>query len=160
MRKLVVILFFMAILAGCKSGDTDNGKYLYTFEGISMSPTINDQQKVIVDEDYYTSNKIKRDDLVLFHLEENKQHIKRVIGMPNELIQIKDGIIYINNELLESEYDFKNVWGDELSEDGLRLKDDEYFVIGDSSLPMTSYDSRSIGPIAKEDILGKVVEIK
>ncbi|WP_438824658.1 S26 family signal peptidase [Bacillus sp. JJ1521] len=49
---------------------------------------------------------------------------------------------------------------DKMHEDGIQLKSDEYFIIGDSLIPMTSKDSRSVGPIAKKDILGKVVEIK
>lgn len=153
---MLVILFFIAILVGCESGN----KSVYLFEGISMSPTIKDQQKVVVDKDYYLQNEIKRDDIVILNLEGN-QHIKRVIGLPNELIQILDGTIYINNKPIDSEYDFVDVWGEDmLGEDGIQLNSDEYFVIGDSLKPMTSKDSRSVGSIAKKEILGKVVEIK
>ena len=159
MKKILVFLFIIVILAGCESGNKSVHLYEGQFEGISMSPTIKDQQKVVVDKNYYIKNEIKREDIVLLNLEENHQHIKRVIGLPNEFIQTKDGTIYINNKALESEY-FVDVWGSYLSEEGIQLKDDEYFVIGDSLIPLTSKDSRSVGPIAKKDILGKVVEIK
>jgi signal peptidase I len=157
MKKTFGFLLFIAILAGCVSANAN--KVVYQFEGVSMSPTIKDQQEVVVDKNYYMKKEIKRDDIVLFNLGEN-QHIKRVVGLPNELIQIIDGTIYINSKPLESEYAFVDVWGDKKHEDGIQLKKDEYFIIGDSLVPLTSMDSRSVGPIAKEDILGKVVEIK
>ncbi|MEH7388642.1 signal peptidase I [Bacillus sp. JJ1521] len=106
MKKILVFLFFIAILAGCVSGN----KGVYQFKGESMSPTIKDKQKVVIDKDYYIKNEIERDDIVLFNLEENHQHIKRVIGLPNEMIQILDGTIYINNKPIDSEYAFVDVW--------------------------------------------------
>ncbi len=150
-----MFLSIIVLLAGCESGN----KEIYQFEGISMSPTITDQQKVVVNYDYYINKEIQRDDIILLNLEDT-QHIKRVIGLPDELIQILDGTIYINSEPIDSEYDFVDVWADNILEDGIQLKSDEYFVIGDNLKPMTSKDSRSVGPIAKKDILGKVVEIK
>lgn len=78
--------------------------------------------------------------------------------MPNEFIQTKDGIIYVNNRQLKSEYNFENVRNPGLSEDGIQLKNDEYFIIGDNL--EVSKDSRAVGAIAKKDILGKVIEIK
>ncbi|MEK4521165.1 signal peptidase I [Psychrobacillus sp. FSL W7-1493] len=155
MRKLLVLLFFMTILAGCVS---DNKK-VYLNDGISMSPTLEHEQKLIIDKDYYIENDIKRDDIVLFKLEE-KTPIKRVIGLPNEFIQISDGTIYIDNKPLVSEYDFVDVWAGDMPEEGIQLKSDEYFIIGDNPRPLTSKDSRAVGQIAKDDILGKVIEIK
>lgn len=149
------MVFCISLLVGCVGGK----ETIYEFDGVSMSPTIKHKQKVAVDKDYYKENEIKRDDIVLFNLEKNV-HLKRVIGLPNELIQIQDGTIYIDNKLLESEYRFMDVWKGEIPLEGIQLKSDEYFIIGDSLVPLTSKDSRSVGPIAKEDILGKVVEIK
>ncbi|MER2260878.1 MAG: signal peptidase I [Psychrobacillus sp.] len=155
MKKIMLIVFCISLLVGCVGGK----ETIYEFDGVSMSPTIKDKQRVVVDKGYYKENEIKRDDIVLFNLEEN-MHFKRVIGLPNELIQIQDGTIYIDSKPLESEYSFTNVWEGEISKEGIQLKNDEYFIIGDSLAPLTSKDSRSVGPIAKEDILGKVVEIK
>lgn len=154
MRKLFVYLFFIAILAGCDRDD----KYVGVLEGVSMSPTIEHEQSVIIDKSYYIENDINRDDIVLFKLEE-KTPIKRVIGLPNEFIQISGGTIYIDNKPLVSEYDFVDVWDGDMPEEGIQLKSDEYFIIGDNPRPLTSKDSRAVGPIAKDDILGKVIEI-
>ncbi|MER2006604.1 MAG: signal peptidase I [Psychrobacillus sp.] len=155
MKKIMLMVFCISFLVGCVGAK----ETVYEFDGISMSPTIKDEQKVLVDKGYYKENEINRDDIVLFNLEEN-EHFKRVIGLPNELIQIQDGTIYIDSKPLESEYSYTDVWEGEIPIDGIQLKNDEYFVIGDSLVPLTSKDSRSVGPIAKEDILGKVVEIK
>ena len=153
MKKLLVYVFLLVCLAGCNK-DVKDVVYL---DGVSMSPTIEHGDKVIVDKDYYRDNDIKRDDLVLFYMEDN-EHIKRVIGLPNELVQINEGTIYIDNKPLVSEYDFVDVWEGGMPAEGVQLKSDEYFLIGDNLKPLTSKDSRMIGPIAKENIIGKVVE--
>lgn len=155
MKKIVMLLILITILSGC-----NGNKSVYQFEGYSMTPTIEHEQKFVVDKDYYKENEIKRDDIVIFNMNEELLQVKRVIGLPNETILIKDGSIFINEKPLESEYDFTNVWNTETFPEGITLEDDEYFIIGDSLAPYTSKDSRSVGPILKEDILGKVVEIK
>lgn len=152
LMKRIMFLFLLTILAGGESGN----KGTFSGVGVSMAPTIEDNQKVVVDKDFYKINEIKRDDLVLYKLSEaeEKLSIKRVIGLPNDLLQVKDGTFYINNEPLVSEYTF-HIPDLEIS---IKLMDNEYFVIGDNH--RYSRDSRHIGPILKEDILGKVVEIK
>lgn len=78
--------------------------------------------------------------------------IKRVIGLPNDSIIIKNGTIYVNGIEIEK-YNFPTEDGGLFSET-VTLKDDEYFLVGDNR--QNSYDSRFYGGITKDKIQGKV----
>lgn len=98
---------------------------------------------------------IMRFDIVKIKTDQNVMLIKRVIGLPNEQVEIKSGSIYINGNKLEEYNDFtaieqnaNNVW---------TLGENEYFVLGDNR--DNSLDSRVLGVIHKEYIKGKVVKI-
>jgi signal peptidase I len=129
----------------------------YTFSGSSMQPTIEDQNKMIVNLSYYEQNPVKRGDIIVFNVEENISFIKRVVGLPNETIQIKDGTIYNNGQPINGKYVFSDIGPGEMP-DSVKIGENEYFVIGDNA--PNSRDSREFGAIKKEDIVGKVVEIK
>ena len=95
----------------------------------------------------YFANDYKRYDIVVIKYE-NSRLIKRVIGLPNERIKCVDGIIYINDEKISDEY----ATNETSDFDEITLKDNEYYVMGDNRL--VSKDSRMIGPIVKDKILG------
>ena len=126
-------------------------------DGSSMSPTLEDGDNLIVDKLSYRFTDPKRYDIVVFHYPEgeNSYYIKRIIGLPGETIQIVDGKIYIDGEVLEEDY------GKEVMEESGRasqpivLGDDEYFVLGDNR--NNSKDSRveSVGNIKRSDIIGR-----
>ena len=105
---------------------------------------------------------IERQDVTVFRYPKNPEQffIKRVIGLPGEAVEIRRGRVLIYNAvhpdgfvLDESAYIGPGV----LTQDMPRqdLSDDEYFVMGDNR--MASYDSRSIGPIKKDKIIGRVL---
>jgi len=121
-----------------------------------MLPTIKNQQTVIVDLNYYQDNQIKRGDLVLFNITEEDKHIKRVIGLPNENVLIKEGKIYVNEKEVDHEFVFSDIdtMDNRIPEKRIKLKNHEYFLIGDNS--PHSVDSRVIGPVDRADIIGKV----
>ena len=93
------------------------------------------------------------DVVVINHTNENyktERIIKRVIALPGETIYVKNGKIYVNDKEISENYT-KTITFDF---DKVKLSDDEYFVMGDNR--MNSEDSRSIGPVKKERILGTV----
>ena len=84
----------------------------------------------------------------------SKYVIKRVIGLPNETVQIIDGFVYINGEKLEDEYGYKtSIYG--CAADAVILKEDEYFLMGDNR--DDSLDSRILGAANIKKIKGVVI---
>lgn len=126
-------------------------------KGASMEPTFLDHEYLIIDELTYRFSTPKRGDVIVFHNPSNYDEffIKRVIGLPGETVDFKDGKVYISNA------DYPN--GVELKEDYLvdnptfngtktTLASDQYFVMGDNR--KASFDSRYFGPIKMFDVDG------
>ncbi|WP_096188917.1 signal peptidase I [Evansella halocellulosilytica] len=92
--------------------------------------------------------------LLSFISNTNDQHqwIKRVIGVPGDKIEIKNGSVYRNGEILEEGY-IKESLDNDLQE--ITVPEDSVFVMGDNR--NNSIDSRNIGPIPVENVIGKVV---
>ena len=130
--------------------------------GHSMEPTLSDGDNLIVDKLSYRFRDPERYDIIIFPgPEEFGQHpyyIKRIIGMPGETVQIKDGKVYINDKELKSDVygitDYIDYPG--IAEEPITLGDDEYFCLGDNR--PVSQDSRykEVGPVKRSIIVGKV----
>ena len=119
-------------------------------DGASMDDTLKDGQLVIINKLTYRFNDIKRFDVVVVKNEiNNDKIIKRVIGLPNEVVEYRDNKLYINNELIETDIKFKDT-----SDFRKTTKENEYLVLGDNR--PVSKDSRVLGNFTKEDIIGKV----
>lgn len=156
----IVVAFGVFLLVGCNASDT-NGQKQYMFEGNSMEPTIYHGDTVTVDINYYQENKIETGDIVLIDFDDNHHHIKRVVGLPGELIQISHGELLVDGKPIDSQFVFSEINSDEDMQQGVKLGKDEYFVIGDNAAnPYGSKDSRSTGPIHKTKILGKIIEVE
>jgi signal peptidase I len=150
-------------------------------QGASMEPNFEDSNYLIVNELGYKKTsfdlngknvftlapykKLERSEVVVFKYPKNPSQffIKRIIGLPGEKVEIKNGQIIIYNSdnpdgkfLDESAYLSKNVKTTTALEDFIiTLKDDEYFVMGDNR--MYSSDSRVWGPVPNSDITGRVI---
>lgn len=117
-------------------------------DGASMNKTLENGQILLL----YKLGSIKRFDIVVLDEEiEDEIIIKRIIGMPNDTVEIKNGKIYVNDEEIEEEY----AYGQTSDYDKITLGDDEYFILGDNR-PI-SKDSRYFGPVKKDEIIGKVI---
>lgn len=129
--------------------------------GASMEPNFQDGQYLIIDEISYRFLEPQRGDVIVFKYPINpSQHfIKRIIGLPNETIEINNGQISIfNNEFLDGqELDESSYNPQDLISNGLVrfiLGEDEYFVLGDHR--QASSDSRQWGALIEEYIIGRV----
>ena len=126
--------------------------------GSSMEPTLQDGDNLITDKITYRLIEPKRFDIVVFPYKENtsKLLIKRIIGMPGEKVQIKNGKVYINDtELKDDVYGNALMVDEGIVGDPVVLAADEYFVLGDNR--NNSQDSRfaSVGNIHRDDIIGR-----
>ncbi|MFN3302006.1 MAG: signal peptidase I [Patescibacteria group bacterium] len=130
-------------------------------KGASMEPSFYDYEYLIIDEISYRFRSPQRGEIIIFHSPYNwyDYYIKRIIGLPKERVVIKDGEIYIYNDKFKDGIKLKE---DDYLEPGtvtpgkvdLILSEDEYFVLGDNR--NSSLDSRSFGPIRRNQIIGKV----
>ena len=120
----------------------------------SMIPTLNVGDQLFVTK-IYDTNKIKRGDIVVFKSEElNDQLIKRVIGLPGDEIEIKDGVVYINGTALQENY-VKNE--DKNSNGKFEVPEGKFFFLGDNR-PVSLDSSRWSNPyIDAKDIEAKAL---
>ena len=129
----------------------------FKITGHSMEPTLLAGDRVLVDRISNNIRSIKRFELILFTIDEkdSTQYVKRVIGLPEETIQIKDGFVYVNDKKIDMG-DLDKVLQPGLAKHPITLGKDEYFVLGDNSTG--SEDSRylNIGNINKKQIKGIV----
>jgi len=152
--------WFIVILSGAIFGYAliTFGFQTVTVVGPSMSPTLKDEEIVIVNKLTYNIGEVKRYDVIAYSLieEDGYYDIKRVIGMPGEKVTIKDGYIYINDKQLKNSPFKEKIITAGLASDTIVLGDGEYFVLGDNI--NNSEDSRysNVGNISEVEILGKV----
>lgn len=124
-------------------------------EGSSMESTLSNGDQLIVEKVSYYFHEPERFDVITFPYDDNVSYIKRIIGLPGETVQIMDGTIFINGEILHEDYGNAVMEEDGLASDIIYLGDDEYFVLGDNR--NASIDSRKpeVGNIKRENIQGK-----
>jgi len=124
-------------------------------EGLSMAPTLEDQDRLIVNKLVYRIGEPRRGDIVMLYypLNPEKSFVKRVIAEEGDTVRIVDGRVYVNDiplkdDYVPNEYRSHDDWGPQVIPDGY------YFVMGDHR--NNSSDSRHWGMVPKKYIIGKV----
>lgn len=159
-KEIVIWLLLIVLTITASYFITTNVFVKTAVAGVSMEPTLMEGQVVIVNKIEYYLKSPKRNDVIVYK-QSNREHsyyeIKRVIGLPGEKVKIKNGIIYINDEALKEKVKTETIENAGLAEEGIKLDDNEYFVLGDNR--NDSEDSRfaSVGNVLKNEILGKAV---
>jgi len=131
----------------------------FLVKGASMEPGFHDGEYLIVDELSYQFKDPERGEVIIFHYPRNTKEyfIKRVIGLPNERVEIKNReVIVYNNEYPRGKKITEGYLKDNEFTKGnltLKLEEDEYFVLGDNR--QASSDSRVWGAVKKDHIVGK-----
>ena len=123
-------------------------------QGDSMKGTFFSGDRVFISRAMVFFGQIERDDMIMCKIEDNghtENIIKRVIGMPGDIVEIQEGIVRVNGEVLNEVYTHGT---ETMGMVTLRLKKDMYFVMGDNR--SDSVDSRDVGPIHAKKIIGKV----
>ena len=159
-KEIIIWILLIVITISASYFVTTNVFVKTSVSGTSMEPTLKEGQVVIVNKLEYYIKSPKRNDVIVYK-QSNKEHsyfeIKRVIGLPGETVKIKNGIVYINDEAMKEKVKTEAISNSGLAEEGVKLDDNEYFVLGDNR--NDSEDSRfaGIGNVLKNEILGKAV---
>ena len=132
-------------------------------DGRSMTPTFEHLDYLIAEQDFLVRNKYRRGDVVYFRPPEGAMHedrgyfVKRIIGVPGDTIEVKGGMVYVNDEPIDEPYKADVPTQEGTMAGKLTLDEDEDFVMGDNRNPGGSYDSRFFGPLQSDHIRGVIV---
>lgn len=125
-------------------------------EGTSMTPSLDDQERIFVNKFVYRLEPIERGDVVVFHYprDPSKSFIKRVIGIAGDRVRIDAGQVRVNGKAVEEDY-VSPAYADERSMREIIVPSHCYFVLGDHRA--MSNDSRDFGAVDNGYIYGKAV---
>lgn len=120
----------------------------YHIHGDSMLPTLHSEDQVVVS----LLSPIEFGDVVIVERDNEKDIVKRVIGLPGDTLQFREDGVYRNGEKMEELYLQDSEW--DFLQTTITLEDDAYFVMGDNR--NRSLDSRELGTFSSKEIIGEV----
>lgn len=133
----------------------------FIVDGPSMEPNFFTKERLIVNKIIYSLRKPERGEVVVFHATKDKDYIKRVIALPGETVRVEGDKVYVNNKVLDEPYLKRAL--DEAAKNGVpyntrnaaekTVPEGSVFVMGDNR--SNSSDSRDIGPVKYEQIVGR-----
>jgi signal peptidase I len=122
-------------------------------DGASMEPTLVTGERVIVNRLSYKFGNPQQGDIIVFYYPRNpsEEYIKRVIGLPGDTVQVKNGSVYVNGQLLHEGYidvktNYTGTW---------QVPEDQLFVLGDNR--NNSSDSHDWGTVPMDYVVGKAI---
>jgi signal peptidase I len=124
----------------------------YRVVGNSMAPTLENDQFLVVNKLLYRLQRPQRGDIVVFHDPQrgDRKLIKRIIGLPGEVVEIRQGQVLINEQRLDEQYIQSPA---RYSEAPVPLPVDHYYVLGDNR--NNSSDSQDWGTLPADNIVGR-----
>ncbi len=125
--------------------------------GHSMEATLQDGDNLIVDKLSYHFRDPKRFEIIVFPYrhKENTYYIKRIIGLPGEKVQVKDGYVYVDGEQLDENYGLEVMEDAGIAAEEIKLGDDEYFVLGDNRNHSSDSRDPSVGVLHRNELIGR-----
>lgn len=133
----------------------------FAVDGLSMDPTLEDGDRVVVNKFIYDIGEVEQDDVVVFESGQDSAYVKRIIGVPGDTVEMKDKTVYLNGEPLQEDYVthrgesyMDNFTLSDLGVEGEVIPEGHYLVLGDNR-PI-SRDSRDFGLITEASIIGEV----
>lgn len=157
-RSVLIWIVEIAAVVGLAYFIVNYGLEKVTMAGDSMNDTLVDGDQILINKFSYRFTSPKRFDIIVYR-QSGKEHsyysVKRVIGLPGDTIQIKDGSVYIDDKKIKEKVSVDEMVNGGLALEKIKLDEDEYFVLGDNR--NDSEDSRfaSIGNIVRDEIIGK-----
>jgi len=129
----------------------------FVVDGPSMNLTLHDGQQLLANKVVYKFHEPERGDVIIFHPPNNEkeEYIKRIIGLPGESVEIKEGIVYIHEAdgtVLPLDEPYVNSPAKQPFRGDI-IPENEYFVLGDNR--NNSSDSRNNWTLPQENIIGK-----
>ena len=123
----------------------------FRIEGNSMEPNLHDSEYVLIDKVSYRLHPPERGDVIVFERPgEDRDYIKRVIGLPDDTVEVRGGQVWVNGVALDEPYLDQTIRNDMPAR---VVQPDQYFVMGDNR--NNSSDSRAFGTITEEVIVGR-----
>jgi signal peptidase I len=121
-------------------------------QGNAMLPALKNGELILLDREV---DKLARGDIVFFHFppDPSVSYIKRIVALPGETIEIRDGVVLINGMEFQESYIDQQYNQSQRSLEAIQLATDSYFVLGDNR--DNSSDSRIWGPLQRKFIYGK-----
>ncbi len=146
LETLLLTIVFYAVLS------TFVGRYKVL--SVSMEPRLYEGEYLIISKQTHKIWPLERGDVVVFRYPRDfkKNYIKRIIGLPGEAVELRDGKLYINDEFTPEPWIAEQTQG---TYGRWSLGEDEYFVMGDNR--NNSSDSRAWGPVKSQYIIGKAL---
>jgi signal peptidase I len=147
MRKVASVPLFLVLILnfGCVR--------TVVLEGTAMSPSFNEGERYLIRTDV---NAFKRGDVISFLYPNNQKqsYFKRIIGLPNETIEIKNGVVFVDEKPLDEPYVDATMNEGMTNMPPRKIESDAYFVIGDNR--DNSSDSRIWGTVHKDLVQGLI----
>lgn len=141
-------------------------KYVFQItivSGNSMEKYLHNGNRLIVEKFIYKMNGLKRGEIVIINRprdieDERTPIIKRVIALEGDVIEIKDGNVYVNNEKIDEPYiNGTTTYGIVPEYQSLVVPEGYVYVLGDNRMPNESLDSRIFGPVSLKKVEGRAV---